>query len=99
VHHRCLGPRADVVAIEGDVELAQRDVVLEQVTQQALQALGKNRATPVDTDQGKRVWGPASPAHASGLGTPWRIVVLDDLVRDAHERTAHVVPVEDDLLI
>jgi hypothetical protein len=35
----------------------------------------------------------------SRLGTPWRIVVLDDLVRDAHERTAHVVPVEDDLLI
>jgi len=54
-----------------------------QLVQQALQALGEDRATPVDTHQ------------SHGLG----IVVLDDLVRDAHERTAHVVPIEDDLLI
>ena len=49
----------------------------------SLQTLGQNGATAVDAHQG------------DGLG----IVVLDDLVRDAHERTAHVVPVEDDLLI
>ncbi len=57
--------------------------MLEQVAQQALQALGEDRATAVDPHQGDLV----------------RIVVLDDLVRDSHERTAHVVPVEDDLFI
>ena len=84
VHDRRLGARADVVAVEGDVELAQRDVVLEQIAQQALQALGEDRPATVDAHEGDAVSG---------------IVVLHDLVRDSHERTAHVVPVEDDLLI
>jgi len=57
--------------------------VLEQVGQQSPQALGQDRATAVDPDEGDLVG----------------VVVLDDLVRDAHERTAHVIPVEDDLLI
>ena len=59
------------------------DQSLEARAAQALQSLGEDRPAAVDPDE----------RHRGG------IVVLDDLVRDAHERTAHVIPVEDDLLI
>ena len=57
--------------------------MLEQVAEQALQALCEDRPSAVDADQRNTVG----------------IVVLHDLVRDPHEGTAHVIPVEDDLLI
>ena len=46
-----------------------------------LQAGGEQRAAAMDADESDVVCG----------------VVLHDLVRDAHERAAHVVAVEDDL--
>ena len=82
VDGRRLGAAAEVVAVEGDVELAERDVGLQQVGQQLVQPPGEERAATVDAHDGEAVV----------LG-----VLLDDLVRDAHERSAHVVPVEDDL--
>jgi len=57
--------------------------VLEQVSEEALQPRGEHRSSAVD------------PNERNVVG----VVVLVDLVRDSHERTAHVIPVEDDLLI
>ena len=79
------GPAAQVVAVEADVEVAQRDVGLEQVGEQVAQPRGEQRAPAVDAHDRQR---------RRGIG-----VLLDDLVRDADERAAHVVPVEDDLLL
>jgi len=39
-HRRGQRPGADVVAVEGDVELAERDLVVEQVVQQSVDATG-----------------------------------------------------------
>ncbi len=72
----------DVVAVEGDVEVAERDVDVVQLGDEALQALGEHGAAAVDADERE----------------PLRVAaVLDDLVRDARERPAHVLAVEDDL--
>ena len=54
---------------------------VQQVAHEPVQARGEVRAAAVDADERD---GPAG-------------VLLDDLVRDAHERAAHVVLVEDDL--
>ena len=75
----------DVVAVEGDVEVAERDVDVEQLGEQ-LAAGGAASTAP-------RRWMPTS-ASCSGVAA-----VLDDLVGDARERRAHVVAVEDDLRV
>ena len=72
-----------VVAVERDVDVAERDLGVEQVADEPVQARGEMGAAAVDADEGD---GPAA-------------VLLDDLVRDAHERAADVVLVEDDLLL
>ena len=74
---------AQVVAVEGDVDVAERDLVLEQVAHEAVQAVGEVGAAAVDADEGDRA----------------ARVLLHDLVRDPDERPAHVVLVEDDLLL
>ena len=75
--------RGDVVAVEGDVDVAERDLGVEQVLDEAVDPAGEHRAAAVDADDREPL----------GLG-----VLLDDLVRDAHERAPDVVPIEDDLL-
>ena len=81
VHRRVDRAGGDVVAVEGDVDVAERDLGVEQVAHQPVQAGGEMRAAAVDADE------------RDGLAG----VLLDDLVRDAHERPADVVLVEDDL--
>ena len=71
-----------VVAVEGDVDVAERDLVADQLGDQLAQARGERGAAAMDADDGELLRG----------------VLLDDLVRDAHERAPHVVAVEDDLL-
>ena len=82
MHGRVDRPRGDVVAVERDVDVAERDLLVEQVADELVQAGGEMRAAAVDAHEGD---GPAA-------------VLLDHLVRDAHERAADVVLVEDDLL-
>ncbi len=71
-----------VVAVEGDVEIAERDVDVVQLGQQLAQARGEDGAASVDPDERQL------------LGVPR---VLRDLVRDAGECAPHGVAVEDDL--
>jgi hypothetical protein len=78
-----LGPLADVVAVEGDVDVPQRDLVAGELADECVQAARDDRAARVDADQ----------RQALGPG-----VLLDDLVRDPHQRAAQVVAVEHDLL-
>ena len=73
----------EVVAVEGDVEVAERDLGAGQLADQGVQPAGEHRAAGVDPDQRQRL--------RAG-------VLLDDLVRDPHERAAQIVAVEDDLL-
>ena len=83
VHHR-LGAGAadaDVVAVEGDVHVAERDRLADELGHQVAQARGQQGAAAVDAHDRDRL--------AAGL--------LDDLVCDAHQRAPHVLAVEDDL--
>ena len=70
----------EVVAVEGDVDVAPRHVGVEQVAHEPVQARGEMGAAAMD-------------AHQRDVSVS---VLLDDLVRDAHERAADVVLVEDD---
>ena len=72
-----------VVAVKGDVEVAERHVGVEQVGDEAPEPRGEDRPATMDPDDREPV----------GLS-----VLLDDLVRDAYERATDVVAVEDDLL-
>ena len=75
-----IGPaRAEVVAVERDVDVAERHVLVEEVAHELVQAVGEMRAAPVDAHEGDRT----------------TAVLLDHLVRDAYERAADVVLVED----
>ena len=74
---------ADVVAVEGDVDVAERHLGAGLLADQGVQALGEHRAAGVDPDQGKP------------LGTG---VLLGDLVRDADQRAPQLVALEHDLL-
>ena len=76
-------PGGHVVAVERDVDVAERDLLVQQVADEPVQAGGEVRAAAVDAHEGDGA----------------AVVLLDHLVRDAHERTADVVLVEDDLLI
>ena len=85
VHDRAgVGPAGgEVVAVEGDVDVAAGDLDVEQVADEPVQARGEMRAATVD-------------AHQRDVPVG---VLLDDLMRDAHERAADVVLVEDNLLL
>ena len=83
MHGRVGRAQRQVVAVERDVDVAERDLVVQQVAHELVQALGEMGAAAVDADERD---GPAG-------------VLLDDLVRDAYERAADVVLVEDDDLL
>ena len=83
VHDRGVGPAGDVVAVEADVQVPERDLGVEQLLEQDIQPPGEKRSTAVDADHRPR------PA----LG-----VALGDLMRDARQRPLHVLLAEDDLL-
>ena len=70
-----------VVAVEGDVEVAERHLGAGQLADQGVQAAGEHGAAGVDADEG------------DGLGAG---VLLDDLVRDPHQRAAQIVAIEHD---
>jgi hypothetical protein len=72
----------DVVAVEGDVELAERDLGAGQLLDAAAQALGERDAARVDADEG----------DALEIGVP-----LDDLVRDPRQRSLDRLGIEDSL--
>jgi hypothetical protein len=70
----------DVVAVEGDVQLAERDLRAAQLLDPAPQSLSERHAARVDPDQGD-------------LGEVG--VALDDLVRDARDRLRDRLGIED----
>jgi hypothetical protein len=70
----------DVVAMEGDVELAEGDLRAAQLLDAAAQPLGQRDATRVDADE-------RDPGQ---VGVP-----LDDLMRDPRQRLADRLGVED----
>jgi hypothetical protein len=72
----------DVVAVERDVEVAERELLAGQLAHQRVDALRQDRAARVDADDRYR----------------FRGVLLHDLVRNPHQRAAQVLSVEDDLL-
>ena len=74
---------ADVVAVEGDVEVADRHLGAGQLAEQGVQAAGQQGAAGVDADD----------RQALGLG-----VLLGDLVGDPPQRSPQVVVLEHDLL-
>jgi hypothetical protein len=73
----------DVVAVEGDVDVADRDLGAAELADERVQALGENRPPGVDSNQGDRLL----------------FVSLDDLVRDPDQSPAQIVVVEHDLLV
>jgi hypothetical protein len=86
VHHGRIGARAHVVAVEADVEVAERHRRAEQFLQQRVQPVREERATTVD-------------AHDRGSRSAIPGVALEDLVRDARERPTDFLLVEDHLLV
>ena len=74
----------DVVAVERDVEVAERHLEPGQLADQRMQPLAQDGAAGVDADQRETI------------GTR---VLLDDLVGDPHQGAAQIVTVEDDLVL
>ena len=74
--------QAQVVAVEGDVDVAERDGLVGELGDERVEPGGEHRAAAVDADDGEVLAGGS----------------LDDLVSDAHERAPDVLAVEDDLL-
>ena len=83
MHDGSRRPRGQVVAVEADVHLTQGHSGLGELGHEGLQTGREHRAAPVYADQRE-------------AGAP---VALHDLVRDPHERAAHIVSVEDDLRV
>jgi hypothetical protein len=79
---RLAGAHVDVVAVEGDVELAERNLRASELRDSASQPLGERHAPGVDPDQ----------RNPRELG-----IALDDLVRDARQRLLDRLGVEDRL--
>jgi hypothetical protein len=71
-----------VVAVEGDVELPERDLGSGELENAPAQPLGERRAARVDADE----------RDTREVGVP-----LDDLVRDPRQRLADRIGVEDGL--
>ena len=76
------GARAQVVAVEGDVDVPAGDLGVQQVLDEPVDAGREMRAPAMDADQRHGAAG----------------VLLDDLVGDADERASDVVLVQDDAL-
>ena len=85
VHDRLGGRLAarQVVAVEADVDVAERHGLADQLGDQVAQARGQHGAATVDPDDRDSL-----PAR-----------LLDDLVCDPHQRAPHVLAVEDRLLV
>ena len=79
---RLAGADVDVVAVEGDVELAERDLGAAQVGDSAAQPLRDGHASRVDPDEG----------DALEIR-----VALDDLVCDPRQRALDRLGIEDSL--
>ena len=79
---RLSAPHLDVVAVEGDVELSEREVDAGALGDQPAKALRERDAAAVDADERNLVE---------------VVVPLDDLVRDAGERPVDRLRVEHDL--
>ena len=75
---------ADVIAVEGDVEIADRQLGLGQLGEEAC----RRRAS-----RAPRVWIPTI-AKAIGLR-----ILLGDLVRDSPQRSRQIVVLQHDLLV
>ena len=75
---------ADVVAVEGDVEVADRQLGAGQLAEEGVQAAGQDGAAGVDADD----------RQALGIG-----VLLGDLVGDPPQRSPQIVVLEHDLLV
>ena len=71
-----------VVAVEGDVDLAEGELLARALLDEPAEALRDRHAARVDADERDRVE---------------VLVALDDLVRDARERPADGLVVEQDL--
>ena len=84
VQHRRVRARGDVVAVEADVEVAERHLGAEQLLEQRVQPVREEGAATVDADERRR--------RLAG-------VALEDLVRDARQRPPYFLLVEDDLLV
>ena len=82
VQRRLAAAHLDVVAVEGDVELAERKLDAGALGDQPAEALRERDAAAVDADERDLVE---------------VVVPLDDLVRDAGERPVDRLGVEDDL--
>ena len=79
-----LGPRVvDVVAVEGDVDVAERDVVAGELADEGVEAAGDDRSAGVNADDRERLGG----------------VLFDDLVRDPNQGSAQVITVEYDFFV
>ena len=81
VLRRLAAPDVDVVAVEGDVELAEGDLGAADLGDAPAQPLGERHATGVDPDQ----------RHAREVG-----IALDDLVRDPRQGALDCLAVEKD---
>jgi hypothetical protein len=72
-----------IVAVERDVDVAERHLGPGELADERVQAAGEDRTAGVDADQSDGV----RPR-----------VLLDDLVRDPHQRAAYLVAIEHDPL-
>src|SRR5262249_10871056 len=72
-------PRLDVVAVEGDVDVAERNLGPEVLADQGVEAVGDQRAAGVDPDQ----------RQALGIG-----VLFGDLMGDAHKGSPQLIAIE-----
>jgi hypothetical protein len=79
---RLTGTDVDVVAVKGDVELAERDLGAAQLLDAPPQPLCQRNTTRVDSDQ-------RDPVEVG--------VALDDLVRDPRQRALDRLGIEDGL--
>ena len=74
--------RSEIVAVERDVEVAERDLGPGQLADQGVETRGEHGAARVDSDQSEQPAG----------------VLLDDLVSDAEQCPPQVITVEHDRL-
>jgi hypothetical protein len=79
---RLAGPDVDVVAVEGDVQLAESDFGPGQLGDSAAQPLGDRNASRVNADQ-------RDPLEVG--------IAFDDLVRDPRQRALDRLGIEDGL--
>ncbi len=86
VHHRRIGAARHIVAVETDVQIAERHRHPEQLLEHVPQPLRQERSAAVNAHQRRS-------RRLLGIG-----VALHDLMRDARQRTTHIVLAQDRLL-